>query len=120
MTSDPLSPESQPRRPTASEPPTGETTRVTRAGMVWVATATGLVLLILLIIFILQNQDRVTLRYFGLEGSVSLGVGLFIGAVGGGVLVAVAGAARIIQLRTRSRRVRLQGRRGATGTKSQI
>ena len=72
--------------------------------MVWVAVATALVVLILLIVFILQNQVYVQVKFFGLEGSVPLGVALFIAAVGGGVLVAIAGAARIIQLRLAAHR----------------
>jgi uncharacterized integral membrane protein len=72
---------------------------VTRAGMVWVATITALVVLALLIVFMLQNQDHVQVQYLGLSGSLPLGIGLFIAAVAGGVLVAVAGAARISQLR---------------------
>lgn len=85
--------------------------RVTRAGMVWTAVAFALVVLILLIVFILQNQEYVQVKYFGLEGAVPLGVALFIAAVGGGVLVAIAGAARIIQLRltTHRQRTRLAG-----------
>ena len=64
--------------------------------MVWVAVACALVVLILLIAFILQNQKYVQVKFVGLEGSVPLGIALFIAAVGGGVLVAIAGAARII------------------------
>lgn len=79
---------------------------VTRAGMVWVAVSAGLVVLILLITFILQNQDGVTVKYFGAVGDLSLGMALFIAAVGGGVLVAVAGAVRILQLRRQRRRQR--------------
>ncbi|WP_326950720.1 LapA family protein [Arthrobacter sp. Leaf337] len=71
--------------------------------MIWVAVSTGLILLILLIIFILQNQDRVTVHYLGVAGELSLGMALFIAAVAGGILVAVAGAARILQLRSQSR-----------------
>ncbi|MGK3647158.1 LapA family protein [Pseudarthrobacter enclensis] len=67
--------------------------------MVWVATVTALVVLALLIVFMLQNQDPVQVQYLGLSGSLPLGIGLFIAAVAGGVLVAVAGAARITQLR---------------------
>jgi uncharacterized integral membrane protein len=80
--------------------------QVTRTGMVWVAVASALVVLILLIAFILQNQDSVSVKFFGLEGAVSLGIALFIAAVGGGVLVAIAGAARIIQLRLAAHRQR--------------
>lgn len=68
--------------------------------MIWVAVSAGLVLLVLLIIFILQNQDRVTVHYLGVAGELSLGMALFIAAVAGGILVAIAGAARILQLRS--------------------
>lgn len=90
-----------------------EPSKVTRSGMVWAAVASALVVLTLLIVFILQNQDYVQVQFFGLQGRVALGVALFIAAVGGGVLVAIAGAARIIQLRLAAhrRRTRLSGRR---------
>jgi uncharacterized integral membrane protein len=89
----------EPQRPEPVDRELEEKPRITRAGMIWTATVAGLILLVLLIIFIAQNQDQVTLRYFGLEGRVNLGLALFIAAVGGGLLTAIAGAARIIQLR---------------------
>ncbi len=79
---------------------------VTRAGMVWAAVASALVVFIVLIAFILQNQDYVEVKFFGLEGRVPLGISLLIAAVGGGVLVAIAGAVRIIQLRRAASRQR--------------
>jgi uncharacterized integral membrane protein len=85
--------------------------RVTRAGVVWAAVVAALILLILLIIFIMQNQDDVAIRYLGLEGTVPLGMALFIASVTGGVLVAIAGAARILQLRANAHRSRLRKRR---------
>ena len=95
-----------------SAPPAGADQRpVTRAGVVWAAVVASLVLLILLIIFILQNQDQVAVRYFGLEGLVPLGMALFIASVTGGVLVAMAGGARILQLRRNAHRARVQQRR---------
>lgn len=92
--------------------PAPESRQVTRAGMVWAAVACALVVLILLIAFILQNQEYVQVKFFGFEGSVPLGIALFIAAVGGGVLVAIAGAARIIQLRLAAHRVRRQASPG--------
>ena len=96
----------------APEAPAPETRQVTRAGMVWVAVASALVVLILLIAFILQNQEYVQVKFFGLQGSVPLGIALFIAAVGGGVLVAIAGAARIIQLRLAAHRARVSRETG--------
>ncbi|WP_104141024.1 lipopolysaccharide assembly LapA domain-containing protein [Arthrobacter sp. ZGTC131] len=84
---------------------------VTRAGMIWAAVASALAVLVLLIVFILQNQELVQVKFFGLEGAVALGIALFIAAVGGGVLVAMAGAARIIQLRAADHRRRASAAR---------
>lgn len=97
--------------PSTEHPVSGvdETKKVTRAGMVWTATVAGLIMLVLLIIFIVQNQDQVTLTYFGLSGQVSLGLALFIAAVAGGILAAIAGAVRIIQLRAMARKGRKNG-----------
>jgi uncharacterized integral membrane protein len=95
----------------AADRPAADQPRVTRAGVVWAAVVASLVLLILLIIFILQNQEQVAVRYFGLEGFVPLGMALFIASVSGGVLVAMAGGARILQLRRNAHRARSAQRR---------
>jgi uncharacterized integral membrane protein len=102
MNAEPLPPP-EPVHGSVPAPAAAKRPAVTRAGMIWVATVAALVLLILLIAFIVQNQDDVRVRFFGLDGTISLGMALFIAAVSGGVLVAVAGAVRIIQLRSRSR-----------------
>lgn len=107
-----------PRAETPGTPvPAPEARQVTRAGMVWAAVACALVVLILLIAFILQNQEYVQVKFFGLTGSVPLGIALFIAAVGGGVLVAIAGAARIIQLRLAAHRQRT-GRQSGAGART--
>ena len=97
-------PAPEPAPAPGASPPAGRRPVVTRAGMAWTATVAALVLLILLIAFIVQNQDAARVRFFGLDGTISLGIALLIAAVGGGALVAVAGAVRIIQLRSRNRR----------------
>ena len=84
--------------------------RLTRAGAVWVATAAALLLLVLLIVFMLQNSTKVEVHFLGLTGTMSLGMALLIAAVGGGVVVAIAGIARVTQLRMNARRTR----RGST------
>ena len=105
MDEEPITPDNTPLHPSNEPAPAKPPIRVTRASMMWVATAAGLLVLVLLIIFILQNQESVTLHYLGLNGTVSLGVAVVIGAVGGGIIVAIAGTARIIQLRTRTRHI---------------
>ncbi|TDT81772.1 putative integral membrane protein [Arthrobacter sp. AG258] len=85
--------------------------KVTRAGVIWAGVVASLILLILLIIFILQNQEQAMVQFLGFEGSVPLGMALFIAAVTGGVLVAVAGGARILQLRATAHRAKVRQRR---------
>jgi uncharacterized integral membrane protein len=71
-----------------------------------VATGVALVLLILLIVFILENSTKVEVQFLGMAGTIPLGMALLIAAVGGGVVVAVAGAARVTQLRRYARSTR--------------
>jgi uncharacterized integral membrane protein len=80
----------------------------TRASAVWVATAVALLLLVLLIVFILQNTTQVEVHFLGLTGSIPLGMALLIAAVGAGVVVAIAGVARVTQLRVHARRTQHQ------------
>lgn len=80
--------------------------RFTRASAAWLATAVALLLLILLIVFILQNSTKVEIEFLGLDGTIPLGMALLIAAVGGGVVVAIAGVARVTQLRLGARRMR--------------
>ncbi|MCD4851396.1 LapA family protein [Arthrobacter sp. AK01] len=92
-------PSEAPRQDRTAPPSVAPTSRPTRTAALWVAVAVGLVVLVMLIVFFVQNQDMITVRFFGLQGTLALGTTLFIAAVGGGVLVALAGGARILQLR---------------------
>lgn len=62
-----------------------------------------MVVLVLLLVFILENTRRVSITYFGATGHMPLGVALLLAAVGGALLVGVVGAARIVQIRRRVR-----------------
>jgi uncharacterized integral membrane protein len=64
------------------------------------------VVLLLLLIFILQNNTQVSVSYLGMHGHLPLGVALLLAAVSGVLLVVLAGAARISQLRAVARRHR--------------
>ncbi len=86
-------------------PPHHVVTR-TRMGAVWFAAASFAVILVLLLIFILQNGRTVQISYLGAHGRLPLGVALLLAAVLGILLVVIPGAARIIQLRILARRHR--------------
>jgi hypothetical protein len=63
------------------------------------AAALFAVALFLLLIFILENSQSVSIGYFGAHGHLPLGVALLLAAVLGVLLVALPGTARILQLR---------------------
>jgi lipopolysaccharide assembly protein A len=79
----------------------------TRIGGVWLASGSFAVVLLLLLIFILENGRGVDVAYFGAHGRLPLGVALLLAAVLGAGIVAIPGAARIVQLRRTARRHRL-------------
>ena len=78
----------------------------TRTGGIWVAAALFALVLLLLLIFILENGQRVSIGYFGAHGHLPLGVALLLAAVIGVLLVVLPGTGRIIQLRFAARRHR--------------
>ena len=64
----------------------------------------GAVVLILLIVFILQNTEQVKINYMFWGGRIALGIALLIAAVAGGLIGGALGMARTRQLRRRARR----------------
>jgi uncharacterized integral membrane protein len=80
--------------------------RRTRISGLWIAMACFAVVLLLLLIFILQNSRTVEVSYFGAHGHLALGVALLLAAVAGVLLIVLPGAARISQLRRTARRHR--------------
>jgi lipopolysaccharide assembly protein A len=94
--------------PTAAPPPLPPQHRIkrTRTSGIWVAVGFFGVILLLLLIFILQNGTQVSVSYLGMHGHLPLGVALLLAAVCGVLLVVLAGAARIGQLRATARRHR--------------
>ena len=90
----------------------------TRTGGIWVAVGFFAVILLLLLIFILQNGTQVSVSYLGMHGHLPLGVALLLAAVSGVLLVVLAGAARISQLRATARRHRrVDAKRAAAAAK---
>jgi uncharacterized integral membrane protein len=94
--------------PSTSAPPAAPQHRIkrTRTSGVWVAVAFFAIILLLLLIFILQNGQDVGVSYLGAHGHLPLGVALLLAAVCGILLVVLAGTARISQLRAVNRRHR--------------
>ncbi|MDT2007874.1 DUF1049 domain-containing protein [Rhodococcus opacus] len=76
----------------------------TRVGATWTGLVIGIVVLVLLLVFILQNLDSVTLELFGWDFTLPLGVTLLFAAIAGAVIMGLAGGVRIIQIRRAANR----------------
>ncbi|RAJ39978.1 putative integral membrane protein [Kitasatospora sp. SolWspMP-SS2h] len=79
-------------------------TKRSRSGAIWAGAITATLILVLLLVFILQNGQHVEVSYLGAHGRLPLGVALLLAAASGVLLVAVPGSARIWQLRRAARR----------------
>ncbi len=88
-------PRATPRRPSVKR---------SRIGGVWVAAVVFAIVLLLLLIFVLQNGQRAEVSFLGAHGTLPMGVALLLAAVFGVLLVALPGTARIVQLRMLDRR----------------
>ena len=77
-----------------------------RIGAAWTALIAGALVLIVVLIFIIENAHTVTITFFGAHGRISLAVALLLAAVAGALIMAAAGTARITQLRMTMRRNR--------------
>jgi uncharacterized integral membrane protein len=73
--------------------------KFTRAAALWSALITGFVILIVLLVFIMQNTDSTTINFFAWEWNLPVGVAILLAAVCGGLLTVAVGTARIVQLR---------------------
>ena len=91
---------SAPPKPAGGEIPH---TRTARAHNALIA---GAIVLILLLVFIIENTASVRIAYFGVGFHLPLGVALLLAAIGGALLVGIVGTARIVQLRRRVRHPR--------------
>lgn len=91
----------------AEEPTHGhDPLRGSRTSGTWIAVIVLSLLLLLLAVFILQNTQKVEVAFLGWSGRAPLAATLLIAAAGGALVVASAGALRILQLRRRVKRQR--------------
>ena len=77
-----------------------------RIGTARTALIAGALVLIVVLIFIIENAHAVTITFFGAHGRISLAVALLLAAIAGALIMAAAGTARITQLRMAMRRNR--------------
>jgi uncharacterized integral membrane protein len=105
----PPSPETRAERADATAPaPVEPETKIprTKTGVAYNSLIAGAIVLILLLVFILENTESVKISYFGIGFHMPLGVALLLAAIAGALIVGIVGTARIVQLRRHARRRR--------------
>jgi lipopolysaccharide assembly protein A len=83
--------------------------RRTRLSGAWTAIVIGLLALVVILVFILQNQQSVQIKFLVFEGNLPLAIALLFALILGAVIVVAFGAARILQLRMVAGRARRKG-----------
>jgi uncharacterized integral membrane protein len=93
--------ESEPIEPPATTTSMPRQARRTRISAAWVGVMAGAVVLVLLLVFILQNTRSVKISYLTFAGSMPLGIALLLAAIAGLLLAGGVASLRIWQLRHR-------------------
>lgn len=78
--------------------------RRSRIGAARTALIVSAVVLVLLLLFIVENGRSVKVSFLGASGHMPLGVAMLFAAIAGALLLAIPGTARIVQLRRAARR----------------
>jgi uncharacterized integral membrane protein len=78
----------------------------TRLSGAWTALVVGVVALLVILVFILQNLQSVELYFLTFHGHLPLAIALLFAVILGAVIVLAFGGGRILQLRLVARRAR--------------
>ena len=88
----------------AGPSPSGPTVPLTRTGAVWWALGFSMLLLVLVLVFVLQNLSSTSTSFFSVKWTIPLGLDLLLATLLGGVIAFLLGTARMLQLRRVARR----------------
>ncbi len=83
----------------------------TRTGGLYAGLILSAVVLLVLLVFILQNLTTVPIQFLGFVGELPIGVAMLLSAIAGLLLVAIPGGVRIWQLRRAATKAQRDRRR---------
>ena len=95
-----------PSGPPAPQPPPRRRSAHTRISGLRTGLIAGVLVLVVVMIFIIQNTHAVNISFLGAHLRLSLAVALLLAGIAGALVMAAAGTARITQLRQHMRRDR--------------
>jgi uncharacterized integral membrane protein len=93
------------RQQVGTDPALDEHQKQGVSGAAWTALILGLLILILLLVFILQNNVPAAFNYMGWEFSLPLGVAMLLAAVAGALIMGLVGSVRLFRLGHRVRKL---------------
>lgn len=88
-----------------TDPSLDRPTRTGVSGGTWIALILGAVVLVLLLIFILQNNVEAQFAYFGWSFTLPLGIAMLFAAIAGVLVMGLFGSVRLIKLGRRLRKL---------------
>ncbi|MGW3543266.1 LapA family protein [Nocardia niigatensis] len=86
--------------------PPGQNVLKTRAGYAWVSLVVAALLGILVLVFILQNLEQVSVNVFLWEWNLPKGILVLLSVIVGALFTALVGGTRIVQLRRAAKKAR--------------
>ncbi|WP_040780647.1 LapA family protein [Nocardia pneumoniae] len=83
--------------------PPAEKSLSSRTGYAWTGLVVGVLILVVLLIFIVQNLDEVQVHLLFWDFTLPLGITVLLSVIGGALVMASVGGVRILQLRRRAK-----------------
>ncbi|MGM7669788.1 LapA family protein [Microbacterium sp. A93] len=103
--SEPAAPEQTRRQSVSTDPSLDVHQKQGITGGAWIALILGAVVLVMLLIFILQNNVPADFAYLGWSFSLPLGIAMLFAALAGVLVTALFGSVRLLKLGRRVRRL---------------
>ena len=75
------------------------------SGTVWAALILGVIVLVLLLVFIVQNNVSTSFEYMAWSFTLPLGVAMLLSAIAGALIMALVGSVRMFALSHRLRKL---------------
>lgn len=72
----------------------------------WISLILGAIVLVLLLIFVIQNNVPAQFEYFGAQFSLPLGVAMLLAAIAGALVMALVGSVRMVKMSWTIRKLR--------------
>lgn len=74
----------------------------------WISLILGAIVLVLLLIFVIQNGQKASFEYFNATFDLPLGVAMLLAAIAGALVMALVGSVRMFQMSWTIRKMRKQ------------